>query len=90
MEKKLSKHGNSLALILDKPLLKLLSIDEDTTLTIRIEGDEIILKPNNKKKTTKRKKFSKKFFISDDPKMQKAHEDVIKQYKQTFAKLAKN
>jgi antitoxin component of MazEF toxin-antitoxin module len=81
MEKKLSKHGNSLALILDKPLLKLLAINKDTTLTIRIEGDEIILKPSRKKKTA---------IISDNPKKQKSYEKLVEKYAPALRKLAKN
>ena len=80
MEKKLSKHGNSLALILDKPLLKLLSINEDTVLTIRLEGDEIILKPSRKKKT----------IISNSPKKQKSYEKLVEKYTPALRKLAKN
>lgn len=38
MEKKLTKHGNSLALVLDKPILDLLGIDADTTLSIVTDG----------------------------------------------------
>lgn len=34
MKKKLARTGNSLALVLDKPLLEQLGIDEDTELEI--------------------------------------------------------
>jgi antitoxin component of MazEF toxin-antitoxin module len=34
MVKKLVRHGNSLALVLDKPILELLKISEDTPLEI--------------------------------------------------------
>lgn len=34
MIKKLVKHGNSLALVIDKPVLELLKINEDTPLEI--------------------------------------------------------
>jgi hypothetical protein len=30
MVKKLTKHGNSLALVIDKPILELLKIDQET------------------------------------------------------------
>ena len=45
MIKKLSKHGNSLALVIDKPILELLGIDEDTELEIRTNGRAIMFEP---------------------------------------------
>lgn len=38
MIKKLTKHGNSLALIIDKPILDLLKIDADTPLEVTTDG----------------------------------------------------
>jgi len=38
MIKKLTRHGNSLALVIDKPILELLNIDETTPLEIRTDG----------------------------------------------------
>jgi len=43
--KKLSKHGNSLALVIDKPILELLGIDENTPLHISTDGKELTMKP---------------------------------------------
>ncbi len=45
MIKKLSKHGNNLALIIDKPILELLNINETTKLTIQTDGNRLILEP---------------------------------------------
>ena len=42
MIKKLSKHGNSLALVIDKPILELLGIDEDTELEVRTNGRGVL------------------------------------------------
>ena len=36
--KKLSKHGNSLALVIDRSILELLGIDEQTALEISTDG----------------------------------------------------
>jgi len=49
MIKKLSKHGNSLALVIDKPILELLGIDEETELefTRREDGLFFRKKPDN-------------------------------------------
>lgn len=38
MTKKLSKHGNSLALVIDRSILELLGIDEQTSLEISTDG----------------------------------------------------
>jgi antitoxin component of MazEF toxin-antitoxin module len=43
--KKLSKHGNSLALVIDKPILELLGIDENTELIISTNGRELTASP---------------------------------------------
>lgn len=45
MEKKLTKHGNSLALVIDKPVLELLNIDADTTLSVTTDGRCLIIAP---------------------------------------------
>jgi antitoxin component of MazEF toxin-antitoxin module len=43
--KQLIKHGDSLALVIDKPILDLLKIDADTPLEISMDGDHLIIKP---------------------------------------------
>ncbi len=40
MIKKLIQHGNSSALIIDKPILELLKIDGDTSLELSTDGFE--------------------------------------------------
>ena len=45
MTKKLSKHGNSLALVIDRPVLELLGIDEQTTLDISTDGNVLVIAP---------------------------------------------
>ncbi len=45
MIKKLTRHGNSLALILDKPILEILRIDAETPLAIRTDGTSLIVSP---------------------------------------------
>ncbi len=45
MRKSLSKHGNSLALVIDKPILELLGITADTDLEITTDGSSLILTP---------------------------------------------
>ena len=45
MIKTLTKHGNSLALVIDKPVLELLSIQQDTELEITTDGHALIIEP---------------------------------------------
>ena len=45
MIKKLSKHGNSLALVIDRSILELLGIDEQTALRITTDGRALVIAP---------------------------------------------
>lgn len=45
MVKKLTKHGNSLALVIDRAILDLLKIDSDTPLDISTDGRVLIIAP---------------------------------------------
>ena len=45
MIKTLSKHGNSLALVIDRGVLDLLKIDEDTPLDISTDGQVLVVSP---------------------------------------------
>ena len=45
MIKKLSKHGNGRALVLDRAVLDLLKINDDTNLEITTNGHDLIIKP---------------------------------------------
>jgi antitoxin component of MazEF toxin-antitoxin module len=54
MTKKLSKHGNSLALVIDRSILELLGIDEQTTLDISTDGSVLVIAPTHDKRRRKR------------------------------------
>lgn len=76
MIKKLVKHGNSLALILDRAVLDLLHIDESTPLDISTpDGKSLSIKSVSEKEYKDR--FSKSL------------KSVNQKYKNTLAKLAK-
>lgn len=45
MIKTLTKHGNSLALVIEKPVLELLGADVDTQFDISTDGQVLILTP---------------------------------------------
>lgn len=45
MTKTLSPIGNSLGLIIDRPILELLNITRETQLEIRTDGEALIVRP---------------------------------------------
>lgn len=74
MVKTLTKHGNSLALVIDKAILELLKVDADTPLEISTDGNSLIISPVRDKK--RREKFTA------------ALNSVNKQYGRALKKLA--
>jgi antitoxin MazE len=74
MIKKLTKHGNSLALVIDRPILDLLKIDPETPLDVSTDGQRLIVAPASP--STRRRKF--------DAAQELAH----KRYGKAFQKLA--
>lgn len=80
MNKKLTKHGNSLALVIDQPILKILNIDGTTELKITTDGKKIIIEPMTE---------IKKRTVSRDAKMQQIYEELINEYGPALEKLAK-
>ena len=74
MTKKLIKHGNSAALILDKPILDLLKVKMDTPLEITTDGKNIIISPASSD--------------HDEKDLLEALEKVNKNHSRTLAKLA--
>ena len=75
MVKKLTKHGNSLALVIDRPILDLLKIDPETPLEVSTDGKQLIVTPA--KPSARRKKF------------EASQEWAHKRYGKAFQKLAK-
>lgn len=51
--KKLTRLGNSSALVIDKPILELLGIGPETFLQIRTDGESLVLTPVEVRKATK-------------------------------------
>ena len=58
MNKTLIKHGNSLALVIDKPILEMLRISADTPLELTTDGDSILILPIRDKKRQKKLRAS--------------------------------
>jgi antitoxin component of MazEF toxin-antitoxin module len=57
MTKTLTKHGNSLALVIDRAVLDLLKIDVDTPLEISTDGQVLVITPV--RDTAHRERFKK-------------------------------
>lgn len=74
MFKRLTKHGNSLALVIDRPILDLLKIDSDTPLEVSTDGTQLIITPVT---ASRRREI-----------FEQAEESVIKRYGNTLRKLA--
>jgi antitoxin MazE len=81
MIKKLSKHGNSLAVLIDKPILDMLNINENTHIKIRTDGVNIIIQPIHTEQITS---------ISDNNKVQQLYEELANKYNAVLKKLSKN
>jgi antitoxin component of MazEF toxin-antitoxin module len=47
MVKKLIQHGNSAALVIDKPIMEMLHITNETFFELTTDGKNIILSPQN-------------------------------------------
>lgn len=45
MIKRLARHGNSLALVIDRPVLELLQITDETPLELTTDGDVLVITP---------------------------------------------
>jgi len=74
MIKKLTKHGNSLALVIDRPVLDLLKIDAETPLEITTDGEVMIISPVRDPKRVKA--------------FEKALGDVNREYGRALKRLA--
>jgi len=64
MIKKLSKHGNSLALVIDRSILELLGINEQTALELSTDGEALVVAPLRDKK--RKKKFDDALAASNE------------------------
>ncbi len=53
MIKKLTKHGNSMALVIDRPILEILKISETTPLELSTDGESLHIVPVKDKERVK-------------------------------------
>jgi antitoxin component of MazEF toxin-antitoxin module len=54
MTKRLTRSGNSYALVIDRPLLEALAIDADTELELSTDGDVLVVTPVRDPKRTRK------------------------------------
>ena len=73
MRKRLSAIGNSLGLVIEKPILELLDIDRDTELEMTTDGQRLIITPVQQRRA----------------KVLAAAKRVMDAHDKTFRKLAK-
>jgi antitoxin MazE len=73
MRKKLSSIGNSLGVVIEKPILELLDIDRETELEMTTDGQRLIIEPVRQRR---------KRVLTSARKVMDAHDA-------TFRKLAK-
>jgi antitoxin component of MazEF toxin-antitoxin module len=74
MRKKLTAIGNSLGIVIEKPILELLDIDRDTELDMKTDGEKLVLVPIRKGKRER---------------VKAAMDAVMARHGETFRKLAK-
>ena len=73
MVKMLTRHGNSLALVIDKPILELLKIDADTPLEVTTDGTSLVISPAS---------------VDRQAKFRAAMEDTLTKYPNMLKRLA--
>lgn len=76
MIKKLVRHGNSRALVIDKPVLDLLNIGDDTEIEIITDGILLIMRPVRNAESARAHSF------------EMAAEEAVERYGSVFRKLA--
>jgi len=74
MRKKLTAIGNSLGIVIEKPILELLDIDRDTELDMKTDGDRLVLVPIRKGRRQR---------------VKEAMDHVMDRHADTFRKLSK-
>jgi antitoxin component of MazEF toxin-antitoxin module len=74
MIKQLTKIGNSLGLIIDRPILELLKIDRETQLEISTDGKGLVIRPVE---------------ASRDARVRSSAERVAADHAEAFEKLAR-
>ncbi len=71
MRKKLSAIGNSLGVVIEKPILELLDIDRDTELDMKTDGERLIIEPIRTGKKARVKAAVQRVMVAHDATLRK-------------------
>ncbi len=71
MVKHMSRIGNSLGLVIDRPILELLKIDEDTPLEVSTDGDGLTIRPIREAKSERVKKAARRVMAAHEKTLRK-------------------
>ncbi len=71
MIKKLSAVGNSLGLIIERPILELLDITKDTSLEVKTDGEALIIRPVRLIKKERLRNSTKQLMATHDETLRK-------------------
>ena len=71
MIKKLSAVGNSLGLIIERPILELLAITKDTPLEVKTDGEALIIRPAKLSKKERVREATKRMMGVHDETLRK-------------------
>jgi antitoxin MazE len=71
MIKKLSAVGNSLGLIIERPILELLDITKDTPLEVKTDGESLIIRPIRLGKKERVREATKRLMAIHDATLRK-------------------
>lgn len=74
MKKHLTKIGNSVGLIIDKPILEMLGITGDTELEIRTDGTRLIIEPVRTRREERLRAAANKVMANHDETFRKLSE----------------
>jgi antitoxin component of MazEF toxin-antitoxin module len=71
MRKRLSAIGNSLGIVIEKPILELLEIDRETELDMKTDGQRLIIEPVRRAKKARVKATVERAMAAHDATLRK-------------------
>ncbi len=86
MIRKLVKLDNNFAIIIDKPILDLLNIDETTSICITTDGNTIILQPLHPTQANELEAIS----TITDKQLREMYLELVEKYSDALERLSKN
>ena len=71
MIKKLTAIGNSLGLIIERPILELLDITKDTLLEVKTDGESLFIRPSKLGKRERLRESTKRMMMTHEKTLRK-------------------